>query len=144
MQQPPPGPSDPNQPPMQPPPASGPPPAYSGGGASADNKKLYSLLAYVFWWLGGVIFLFIGKDDPDVKANAAQSLVFFGGVTIVNIVIGFIPVIGLLAFLIWIFAVVVWVMSLIAVNNAGGARIQMPIVGGMVSGLADSVANAVS
>jgi uncharacterized membrane protein len=130
---------------MTPPPASGPPPAYSGGASTtASNKKMYSLLAYLLGWLTGIIFLFVGKDDPDVKANAAQSLVFFGGVTIINIVIGFIPFIGLLGILIWLFSVVVWVMSLIAVNNSNGARIQMPIVGGFVGPLADSIANAVS
>src|SRR5436190_118157 len=65
---------------MPPPPSQ---PAPMGGSAPASgvgsNKKTYTILAYLFWWVTGLIFLFVGKDDPDVKWNAANSLVFFGG-----------------------------------------------------------------
>jgi len=55
---------------MPPPPPGQPAP--TGGSAAASNKKTYTILAYVLGWLGGLIFLFVGKDDPDVKWNAAQ------------------------------------------------------------------------
>src|SRR5258705_250054 len=61
---------------MPPPPSQ---PAPMGGSAPASgvgsNKKTYTILAYLFWWVTGLIFLFVGKDDPDVKWNAANSLV---------------------------------------------------------------------
>ena len=46
-----------------------PQPAPMGGTPSSvgSNKKTYTILAYVLGWIGGLIFLFVGKDDPDVK-----------------------------------------------------------------------------
>jgi uncharacterized membrane protein len=35
--------------------------------AAGSNKKTYTILAYLLGWLTGLIFLFVGKDDPDVK-----------------------------------------------------------------------------
>jgi len=74
----------------------------SGAGSAGSNKKTYTILAYVLGWLGGLIFLFVGKDDPDVKWNAAQSLIIFGGLTVIIIILGFIPVVNLLALLVGI------------------------------------------
>ena len=73
MQNPPPG------------PPSGPPPGYPQQpyqpATSSVDKKTGSFLAYVLWWVTGLIMLFVGKGDPDIKYHAAQSVVFFGGIT---------------------------------------------------------------
>ena len=78
---------------QMPPPSPG-QPAPMGGtpAAAAGNKKTYTILAYLVGWITGLIFLFVGKDDPDVKWNAANSVVFFGGLSIISFVIGLIPV----------------------------------------------------
>src|SRR5712691_7881515 len=82
--------------PMSQSPPPPPQPAPMGGTPSSvgTNKKTYTILAYVLGWIGGLIFLFVGKDDPDVKWNAAQSLLIFGSLTILIVILGFIPVIG--------------------------------------------------
>ena len=154
MQQPPPGPSDPNQPaaPMQPPPASGPPPAYAGGGAVAStNKKTFSILAYLLGWVTGIIFLFVGKDDPDVKINAAQSIVWFGGLTVLRIIVGivfaiiYIPFLGgLINIAIGIFGLVTWIMLLMRVNSAQGARVELPFMHSTLAPFAEQIAGAVN
>src|SRR5437588_1311749 len=76
-------------PPGSPPgPPSGPPPGQPMGQPSQSStgmdKRTSSLLAYVLWWLTGIVFLFVGKDDSDVKYHAAQSIVFFGSYSIVQ------------------------------------------------------------
>src|SRR5690348_18132445 len=84
-----------------PPPAGSPEPAPAPmGGTSAvgSNKKTYTILAYVLTWIAGLIFLFVGKDDPDVKWNSANSLIIFGGLTVPNITFGFIPGLNLVTF----------------------------------------------
>ncbi len=128
---------------QMPPPPPG-QPAPTGGSAAASNKKTYTILAYVLGWLGGLIFLFVGKDDPDVKWNAAQSLLIFGGLTIVIIILGFIPVVNIFSTaVLWIIGFIYWVIFLIQSLQGTGQRIQAPLIGGFVSPYVDQIANAV-
>ena len=128
---------------QMPPPPPG-QPAPTGGSAAASNKKTYTILAYVLRWLKGLIFLFVGKDDPDVKWNAAQSLLIFGGLTIVIIILGFIPVVNIFSTaVLWIIGFIYWVIFLIQSLQGSGQRIQAPLIGGFVSPYVDQIANAV-
>jgi uncharacterized membrane protein len=126
-----------------PPPPPGQPPPSGGMQAAGSNKKLYTILAYGLWWIGGVIFLFVGKDDPDVKWNAAQSIVIFGGLSIVSFILGLIPIIGLLAVLLWLVGVVYWIIFLIMSIQGNGEKIPAPIIGSMIAGITDQLANSV-
>src|SRR5919201_5113106 len=129
MQQPPPG-------PMQ--------PASQGG----IDKKTGSWLSYLLWWITGIIMLFVGKNDPDVKFHAAQSVVFFGSITAINIVLGiinsFIGYVWIISDLVWLFGVVIWVIALIKAFQGDGERFQLPLVGGVVTPYAEQLANAVT
>ena len=53
------------------------------------SENVAGLLAYVLGWLTGLIFLLIDKR-PFVRFHAAQSIVVFGGLHILSIVIGMI------------------------------------------------------
>lgn len=118
---------------MPPPPPPGQPAPMGGTGAVGSNKKTYTILAYALGWIGGLIFLFVGKDDPDVKWNAAQSLLIFGSLTIVIIILGFIPVIGLIGFLFWIIGFIYWVIFLVQSLQGNGERIPAPVIGGFIA-----------
>src|SRR5438270_10216 len=59
---------------MPPPPPSEPAPMGGQPGTAASNSKTNVILAYLLWWVTGIIFLFVGKNDPDVKWNAAQPV----------------------------------------------------------------------
>ena len=53
---------------MPPPPPPGQPAPMGGTGAVGSNKNLYTILAWaLFPPIGSLIFLFVGKDDADVK-----------------------------------------------------------------------------
>jgi uncharacterized membrane protein len=114
------------------------------GAPAGSNKKTYTILSYALGWIGGLIFLFVGKDDPDVKWNAAQSVVFFGGLTVVNIVLGFIPVINLLAILLWLVGFIYWVIFLVLSLQGNGERIQAPLIGSFLGNFATQLASAVN
>src|SRR3989442_8210864 len=61
---------------MPPPPPSQPAPMGGSPSAVGGNKNLYTILAWaLFPPIGSLIFLFVGKDDPDGKNNAAQAVV---------------------------------------------------------------------
>ncbi len=125
---------------MPPPPSQ---PAPMGGSAAGSNKKTYTVLAYLFWWLGGLIFLFVGKDDPDVKWNAANSTVFFGAVTIVSIILGFIPILNIISLLIWLVGVVYWIIFLVQSLQGNGERIPTPGLSSFMNKYVDQLANSV-
>ncbi|HZK73343.1 MAG TPA: DUF4870 domain-containing protein [Clostridia bacterium] len=128
---------------MPPPPPGQPAPQGGMPSSVGSNKKTYTILAYVLGWIGGLIFLFVGKDDPDVKWNAAQSLIIFGGLSVVIIVLGFIPVINLLAALVWLVGFVFWVIFLIQSLQGNGERIPAPLIGNAISPFVNQLVAAV-
>jgi uncharacterized membrane protein len=105
--------------------------------AAGGNKNLYTILAWaLFPPIGSLIFLFVGKDDPDVKNNAAQATVIHGAMLGVYIVLWIISLIvwplAILATLWWVVWFVVWVVGLILALQAGGGRVSFPVLGPMV------------
>jgi uncharacterized membrane protein len=162
MQNPPPGPPPGTPPPGPPPgnPPSGyeqgtPPPSYQPGyqaaGATGIDKRTGAFLSYLLGWVTGIVFLFVGKNDPDVKYHAAQSLVFFGGLQVLSIIVGIIGgivhlfgFISLLGYLIGLFAFIMWIVCLYKAWSGNGGRFQIPLVGGIVTPYAEQIANSVN
>jgi uncharacterized membrane protein len=128
---------------MPPPPPGQPAPMGGMASPAGSNKKTYTILAYALGWLGGLIFLFVGKDDPDVKWNAAQSVVVFGGLSIVIIILGFIPIINLLAFVLWIVGFIYWLIFLVQSLQGNGERIPAPLIGGAIAPYVGQLAAAI-
>jgi len=128
---------------MPPPPPSQPAPVGGTPSTAGSNKKTYTILAYVLGWLGGLIFLFVGKDDPDVKWNAANSLLIFGGLSVVMIVLSFIPPVFFLVYVLWLVGLVYWVIFLVKALQGNGERIPAPGISNFLSPYVDQVANVV-
>src|SRR3981081_4501674 len=109
-------------------------PAPMGGSAAGSNKNLYTILAWVlFPPIGSLIFLFVGKDDTDVKYSTALAVVDHGGAFIVYRILWVLAVIiNPLFFLVSLFGLVwfvTWVVGLIVALQAGGNRVNLPVVG---------------
>jgi uncharacterized membrane protein len=129
---------------IPPPPPSQPQPTGGMPSAAGSNKKTYTILAYLLGWLTGLIFLFVGKDDPDVKWNAANSVVVFGGLSVVNIILGFIPVVNALVFVVTIIGFIYWVIFMIRALQGNGERIPAPGIAQYINKYVDQLANAVN
>src|SRR3982750_77748 len=72
---------------QMPPPPPGQPAPMGAAPAAGGNKNMYTILAWaLFPPIGSLIFLFVGKDDPDVKNNAAQATVIHGAALVIYIV----------------------------------------------------------
>lgn len=126
---------------QQPPPPPPSQPAPAGGTPAASSSKNNVILAYLLWWITGLIFLFVGKDDPDVKWNAAQSVVVLGGIWLIGLIVSFIlPPLG---YLIYLVAVVYWIIFLIGAFNYQGGHVKAPYIAQFTDGLTDQLANAV-
>jgi uncharacterized membrane protein len=136
-------------PPGPPPPGpQGPPPAMAGTGM---DKKTAALLSYLVTWITGIIFLFVGKNDPDVKYHAAQSIVFFGGISIIEILVNIVTSISsALGFLSWlnfllnIVILVGWIYCLYKAWTGNGARFEIPVIGSIITPNAEMLAARVN
>jgi uncharacterized membrane protein len=126
-------------------PATGTPAVPAAQFALSENAA--ALLSYVLGWLTGLIFLLIDRR-PYVRFHAAQSLVTFGGLHIIRIVLGvffgvgwwyyggwanigigamLLGALGLLTFVLWIVCMV---------KAYQGARFKLPIAGDIAEGIA--------
>jgi uncharacterized membrane protein len=73
-------------------------------------ENVAGLLCYVVGWITGIIFLLIDKR-PFVKFHAAQSIVVFGGLTVLRIGLGvMLATGGLFGFGLW--GMMLWLISL--------------------------------
>lgn len=82
--------------------------------AARGNENLMGAASYLLGFITGIIFLLVEKQSKFVRFHAMQSTILFGGVFIVNIALGFIPILGwmvglilsLISFILWI--VLMW------------------------------------
>ena len=107
--------------------------APAAGTQSGLSENVAGLLCYVLGWITGLIFYFIDKR-PFVRFHAAQSIVVFGGLTIIRIVLSMLFVaggaaglsvgFGLLT-LVSILGVVLWILLMIKAYQ--GEKFRIPL-----------------
>ena len=73
------------------------------------DPRIEAVLCYVLGWVTGIIFFFLEKQNRQVRFHAMQSILFFGSLNILMILVGAIPIINLLSPLL----VLVWIAGLI-------------------------------
>ncbi len=84
-------------------------------------------LAYVLMWVTGLIFFLAEKDSDFVKFHAAQSLIAFGGLFILQFVVALVPLVGwVLAFFLPLVSFVLWIVCLIQAFQ--GKWFEIPLV----------------
>ncbi len=100
------------------------PPAQAGDTGLAENVA--GLLSYVLGWITGLVFFLIDKR-PFVRFHAAQSMVIFGGLTILSVALSmftaagifgggfhiFFLLFGLIHFVIWLLWLILWVLCMV-------------------------------
>jgi uncharacterized membrane protein len=100
------------------------------------DAKVAAGLSYVLGWVTGLIFFFMEKQNRFVRFHAMQSIIFFGGISILGIVlrilmgldITFISVVALcINGLLGLVALVGWIVLLI--NAFQGKYFKLPVIG---------------
>ncbi len=81
-------------------------------------ENVANFVAYLLGWITGLVMLLVEKDDATVRYHAAQSVTVFGSLTILNILLPFLPalgpmIMGILAPVTLVLWVVLLVMSLL-------------------------------
>jgi len=99
-----------------------------GGTSTGLAPNIAGLLCYLAGWISGIIFLVLEQKNRWVRFHAAQSLVVFGTLTIAGLVLGWIPLVGIVFASIISFAgVILWVILMVKAYN--GERFELPWAG---------------
>jgi uncharacterized membrane protein len=84
------------------------------------DPKVAVLLAYLFSWVGGLVFWLIEKENKFVKWNALQALILgiieIGSLLVISFLLGMIPFIGWFFFswLGWVIFGIARVLAIVA------------------------------
>jgi uncharacterized membrane protein len=71
------------------------------------EENVAGLLSYVLGWVSGLVFILLENENKFVRFHAMQSIIVFGALNILSIVLSFIGwgvagIIGGLTFVLWI------------------------------------------
>jgi uncharacterized membrane protein len=96
--------------------------------AEKGNENLLAAASYLLGFITGIIFLIVEKENKFVRFHAMQSTILFGGVFIVNIALGFVPILGWILGLLLSFATfVLWIVCMWKAFQ--GEMFKVPYVG---------------
>jgi uncharacterized membrane protein len=111
-----------------------------GKTSTGIEPNVAALLSYVAGWITGLIFLLIEKDNKFVRFHAMQSIILFGALTVVWIILSvlsaiflftrlyfFFPLFRLIGILLWLFSLVFWVVLMVKAFQ--GEKFKLPIAG---------------
>ncbi len=92
------------------------------------DENIESLLCYVLGWVTGLVLFLLEKENKTVRFHAVQSMVVFGALSVLQIVLAalrlpgtlLLPVIGLIGLVLWV---------LLMVKAYQGGRFKLPIAG---------------
>jgi uncharacterized membrane protein len=118
--------------------------------AGGLSENMASLLCYVVGWITGIIFLVIDRR-PTVRFHAAQSIVVFGALNVLRVVIsfgflgswrygygavGFWSLWAMVSLGLTIVTLILWILLMVTAYQ--GKRIEIPIAAGIAKSLAGS------
>ena len=96
--------------------------------ATGLQENVASALCYVLGWVTGIIFLLIEPNNKTIKFHALQSIIVFGSYTVINIVLGWIPIVGwIIAAITGVIAFILWIVLI--VNAAQNKKFMVPVAG---------------
>lgn len=115
--------------------------------AGGMQENVAGLLCYILGWLTGIIFLLIDKR-PFVRFHAAQSIVVFGALFLVRIVLifaiaisgsffGFWAIYSLISMLVSLATLAAWIILMVMAYQ--GKMFEVPIAAGIARNIAGKV-----
>lgn len=111
-----------------------------GKTSTGMQANIAALVSYVAGWITGLIFFLLEKDNKFVRFHALQSIVVFGALSVLGIVLAvfsqffiiihlyfMLRVLSLISTLIWLAALILWILLMIKAYQ--GERFKLPIAG---------------
>jgi uncharacterized membrane protein len=99
-----------------------------GKSSTGMDENVAALVTYVFGLVTGIIFLVIEKESKFVRFHAFQSILISAVYIILNMVLGFLPIIGwLLTLLLAPIFFILWLFLLYQAYQ--GNLFKLPVIG---------------
>ena len=99
-----------------------------GKTSTGMQPNLAALLSYLLGFITGIIFYVIEKENKFVRFHAMQSIVTFGALFVLQMVLSFIPVIGwVLMPIVGIVSLVLWILLMLKAYQ--GENFKLPVAG---------------
>ena len=94
------------------------------------NQNVAGLLCYLAGWITGLIFFLIEKENRFVRFHAMQSIITFGSLTVLFMILGFIPFVGwMLMPILAVLQLILWIVLMVKAYQ--GQLFKLPMVGDM-------------
>jgi uncharacterized membrane protein len=98
--------------------------------SSGMDQNVAGLLCYVAGWITGLIFFLIEKENRFVRFHAMQSIITFGGLTVLSIALGMIPFVNLVLLpILAILQLILWIVLMVKAYQ--GQLFKLPVIGDM-------------
>jgi len=111
-----------------------------GKTSTGMQANVAALVSYAAGWITGLIFFLMEKDNKFVRFHALQSIIVFGALSILGVILSiffqfFIMVhlyfmfqlLALISKLLWLVALILWIILMIKAYQ--GDRFKLPIAG---------------
>jgi uncharacterized membrane protein len=95
-----------------------------GRSSTGLDENVAGFFCYLLGFITGIVFLVVEKESRFVKFHAKQSTITFLALFVVMMIIGWIPVLGVLVF---VLSLVLWLVLM--VKALRGEKYMLPIVG---------------
>ena len=92
-------------------------------------------LSYLFGWASGLFFIALEKQSRFVRFHAMQSILFFGGVSILQWILSAFPYFDATGSIIGVASLVIWVILMVSAGK--GRYYKLPVIGNYAEKLAD-------
>jgi uncharacterized membrane protein len=119
--------------------------AITPAGTTGLQENVAGLLCYVLGWVTGLIFLLLDKR-PFVRFHAAQSIVVFGALFLIRLVLTFgilgsgfytfLSLWSLISMLVSLLTLVLWIVLMVQAYQ--GKMFEVPIAAGVAKSIAGS------
>ncbi|MGD0916117.1 MAG: DUF4870 domain-containing protein [Thermodesulfobacteriota bacterium] len=100
-----------------------------GRSSTGLDENVAGFFCYLLGFITGIVFLVVEKESRFVKFHAMQSTITFLSLFVICMILGWIPIIGLLVYPVWILSLILWLFLMIKALR--GERYSLPIVGKM-------------
>ena len=98
-----------------------------GKSSTGLSPNVAALLAYLVGFVSGLVFFLIEQESKFVKFHAMQSVGLSGGLFVLGLVLGFIPIVNLLVILLNLLGVALWIVCMVKAYQ--GEWFKLPVVG---------------
>lgn len=92
------------------------------------KENVAGLLCYLALWVTGLIFILLEQDNKFVRFHAMQSIIVFGALNVISIVLGFVPILGRIIWgIVGLIGFALWIVLMIRAYQ--GVYYKLPIAG---------------